>query len=98
MLEKYMMNPAGRNGTCSAGQWRTHQVAARRGLPEGKSANVFGQPRKQPKMFRAGLYARVSTNDQQTLTMQNRAMREYAAREAGRSLCRFNEVNSGAVR
>ena len=31
-------------------------------------------------MFRAGLYARISTNDQQTLAMQNRAMREYAAR------------------
>jgi putative DNA-invertase from lambdoid prophage Rac len=31
-------------------------------------------------MFRAGLYARVSTNDQQTLSMQSRAMREYAAR------------------
>ena len=31
-------------------------------------------------MFRAGLYARVSTQDQQTLAMQNRAMREYAAR------------------
>ena len=30
--------------------------------------------------FRAGLYARVSTNDQQTLPMQSRAMREYAAR------------------
>ena len=31
-------------------------------------------------MFRAGLYARVSTNDQQTLPVQSRAMREYAAR------------------
>ena len=31
-------------------------------------------------MFRAALYARVSTNDQQTLPMQIRAMREYAAR------------------
>ena len=29
-------------------------------------------------MLRAGLYARVSTIDQQTLPMQNRAMREYA--------------------
>ena len=29
-------------------------------------------------MFRADLYARVSTDDQQTLAMQNRAMREYA--------------------
>jgi len=31
-------------------------------------------------MLRAGMYARVSTNDQQTLATQNRAMREYAAR------------------
>jgi len=33
-------------------------------------------------MLRAGLYARVSTSDQQTLAMQNRAMREYAARRS----------------
>jgi DNA invertase Pin-like site-specific DNA recombinase len=32
---------------------------------------------------RAGLYARVSTNDQQKLAMQMRAMREYAAGVAG---------------
>jgi DNA invertase Pin-like site-specific DNA recombinase len=31
-------------------------------------------------MFRAGLYARVSTNDQPTLAMQNQAMREHAGR------------------
>ena len=31
-------------------------------------------------MFRAGLYARVSTNDQQTIPLQIRALREYAAR------------------
>jgi putative DNA-invertase from lambdoid prophage Rac len=31
-------------------------------------------------MFRAGLYARVSTTDQQTLPMQMRAMRDYADR------------------
>jgi DNA invertase Pin-like site-specific DNA recombinase len=30
-------------------------------------------------MFRAGLYARVSTLDQQTLPMQMRALRDYAA-------------------
>jgi hypothetical protein len=48
--------------------------------PKAKSDNVFGQARKPLKMFRAGLYARVSTNDQQTLPMQSRAMREYAAR------------------
>ena len=55
-------------------------MAVKRALPKAKSDNVFGQARKRSKMFRAGLYARVSTNDQQTLAMQNRAMREYAAR------------------
>jgi Resolvase, N terminal domain len=46
-------------------------------------------------MFRAGLYARVSTNDQQTLAMQNRAMREYAARRGWTIALQIREVNSG---
>jgi DNA invertase Pin-like site-specific DNA recombinase len=45
-----------------------------------KSGRVFGQGQKAAKTIRAGLYARVSTPDQQTLAMQNKAMREYAAR------------------
>ena len=49
-------------------------------------------------MFRAGLYARVSTNDQQTLAMQNRAMREYAARRGWTIALQVRDVNSGAVR
>jgi DNA invertase Pin-like site-specific DNA recombinase len=49
-------------------------------------------------MFRAGLYARVSTNDQQTLAMQNRAMREYAARRAWTIALQVREVNSRAAR
>ena len=49
-------------------------------------------------MFRAGLYARVSTNDQQTLTMQNRAMREYATRRGWTIALQVREVNSGAAR
>lgn len=49
-------------------------------------------------MFRAGLYARVSTNDQQTLAMQNRSMREYAARRGWTITMQVREVNSGAVR
>jgi len=49
-------------------------------------------------MFRAGLYARVSTNDQQTLAMQNRAMREYVARRGWTVTLQVREVNSGAVR
>ena len=49
-------------------------------------------------MFRVGLYARVSSNDQQTLAMQNRAMREYAARRGWTIALRVREVNSGAAR
>ena len=48
-------------------------------------------------MFRVGLYARVSTNDQQTLPMQNRAMREYAARRGWTIMMQVREVGSGAA-
>ena len=48
-------------------------------------------------MFRVGLYARVSTEDQYTLTMQNRAMREYAARRGWTVVMQVRDVNSGAV-
>src|SRR5262245_20065599 len=49
-------------------------------------------------MFRAGLYARVSTNDQQTLTMQHRAMREYATRRGWTITMQVREVGSGAAK
>jgi DNA invertase Pin-like site-specific DNA recombinase len=48
-------------------------------------------------MFRAGLYARVSTNDQHTLPMQMRALREYAARRGWTIGMQVREVGSGAV-
>jgi DNA invertase Pin-like site-specific DNA recombinase len=70
----------------------------KRASEKAKSADVFGQPRKPPKMFRAGLYARVSTNDQQTLAMQNRAMREYAARRGWVIALQVREIGSGAVK
>jgi len=63
-----------------------------------KSDHVFGQSRRSPKMFRAGLYARVSTNDQQTLAMQNQAMREYAAQRGWTIALQVREVNSGAAK
>ena len=65
---------------------------------KAKSDNVFGQARKPAKMFRAGLYARVSTNDQQTLPMQSRAMREYAARRGWTIAVQVREVGSGAAK
>ena len=49
-------------------------------------------------MLRARLYARVSTNDQQTLPLQNRAMREYAARRGWTIALQVREVNSGAAK
>jgi len=67
-----------------------------RGSRKAKSDNVFGQSRRQPKMFRAGLYARVSTNDQQTLPMQIRALREYAVRRGWTVSMQVREIGSGA--
>jgi len=49
-------------------------------------------------MFRVGLYARVSTNDQQTLPMQIRALREYVAQRGWMIVLQVREVGSGAVR
>src|ERR1019366_7235737 len=62
-----------------------------------KSGKVFGQGQKTAKIIRAGLYARVSTQDQQTLPMQNRAMREYAARRSWTVAMQVKEVGSGAI-
>ena len=47
-------------------------------------------------MFRAGLYARVSTNHQQTIPLQIRALREYAARRGWTIVLQVEEVGSGA--
>ncbi len=70
----------------------------KRASEKAKPGDVFGQARRPAKMFRAGLYARVSTNDQQTLAMQNRALREYAARRGWTVAMQVREVNSGAAR
>jgi DNA invertase Pin-like site-specific DNA recombinase len=48
-------------------------------------------------MFRVGLYARVSTHDQQTLSLQMRAMREYAAKRGWKIVVQIKEVGSGAA-
>lgn len=48
-------------------------------------------------MFRVGLYARVSTHDQQTLPLQMRAMREYAAKRDWTVVLQLKEIGSGAA-
>src|SRR5450631_681360 len=75
---------------------RHSEMAAKRASEKAKSPRVFGQARKPAKMFRAGLYARVSTNDQQTIPLQIRALREYAIRRGWTIALQVKEVGSGA--
>src|SRR5580692_919738 len=72
-------------------------MAAKRTSGTAKSARVFGQRQAPAKMFRVGLYARVSTHDQQTLPLQLRAMREYAAKRGWTIAVQVKEVGSGAA-
>ena len=46
---------------------------------------------------RIALYARVSTHDQQTLPMQQSAMRAYAKRNGWQDILKVEEVGSGAT-
>src|SRR6516165_4388728 len=72
-------------------------MPVKRASAKRKSRRVFGHPGKSSKaVLRAGLYARVSTNDQQTLPMQLRALREYAARRGWSVFSQVKEVGSGA--
>ena len=74
-------------------------MGEKRASRKPKSPRVFGHPALRLKTpFRVGLYARVSTQDQQTLAMQSRAMREYAARRGWTIALQVREVNSGAAR
>ena len=60
-------------------------------FPKAQSRGVFGHP------LRVGLYARVSTFDQQTLSLQIHAMREYAFKRGWTIVAQIKEVGSGAV-
>jgi putative DNA-invertase from lambdoid prophage Rac len=72
-------------------------MAAKRAPKTAKSQRVFGRRQAPTKMFRVGLYARVSTHDQQTLPLQMRVMREYAARRGWTIALQIKEVGSGAA-
>ena len=72
-------------------------MAEKRASRQPKSRKVFGHPsgRAKPEL-RVGMYARVSTQDQQTIPLQTRAMREYAGRRGWRIALQVKEVGSGA--
>jgi|SRR5215469_391916 len=73
-------------------------MAEKRASRQPKSRKVFGHPSGRTRSpFRVGLYARVSTHDQQTIPLQTRAMREYAARRGWTIALQVREVGSGAV-
>ena len=72
-------------------------MSQKRAISRLKSGKVFGHPSGRAKTeLRAGLYARVSAQDQQTIPLQTRAMREYAARRGWRIALQVKEIGSGA--
>jgi DNA invertase Pin-like site-specific DNA recombinase len=72
-------------------------MGEKRAFRKLNSPKVFGHPsRHATTKPRAGLYARVSTQDQQTIPMQTRALREYAARRGWTIALQIKEIGSGA--
>jgi putative DNA-invertase from lambdoid prophage Rac len=69
------------------------KTARKQVVRESASREVFGQGRAKA---RAGLYARVSTHDQQTLPMQLAAMRQYVRKRGWTVAIEVQEVASGA--
>src|SRR5256885_1825764 len=66
-------------------------------ISRAPSNGVFGHPSgRTQSVLRVGLYARVSTHDQQTIPLQTRAMREYATRRGWRITLQVKEIGSGA--
>ena len=65
-------------------------MPTKQAFPPTKFRKVFGHP------LRVALYARVSTHDQQTLPLQIRTMREYAAKRNWTIITQVKEVGSGA--
>jgi putative DNA-invertase from lambdoid prophage Rac len=64
----------------------------KQGVSRGRRRGVFGQGGGAP---RVGLYARVSTHDQQTLPLQLSAMREHAERRGWTVAIIVEDIGSG---
>src|SRR6266542_1118406 len=92
-----MTGSPGRKLSIVAMEGSHSKMAGKRASREAKSPRVFGHPsgRAKPEL-RVGLYARVSTHDQQTIPLQTRAMREYAARRGWTVAMQVKEIGSGA--
>lgn len=72
------------------------EMAEKRAFRKAKSRRAFGHPSEgSQKGLRAGLYARVSTHDQQTIPLQTRALRKYATRRGWTITLQVKEIGSG---
>src|ERR1700677_4145253 len=76
---------------------RHSEMPAKQTSEKTKTKRVFGHAQKPAKMFRVGLYARVSTFDQHTIPLQIRALREYAGQRGWTIALQVKEVGSGAA-
>src|SRR5438046_2987210 len=93
------MPASGRKPYSSAITERHLKKAGKRASDKARSQRVFGHPSGRTKtQFRVGLYARVSTHDQQTIPLQTRALREYATRRGWTIALQVKEIGSGAIR
>jgi predicted site-specific integrase-resolvase len=75
-------------------RYRMAKLKEKPRISTSDSKGVFGQRGKTP---RVGLYARVSTHDQQTLPMQMSAMRDYAKKRRWAIAVEVKDVGSGAT-
>src|ERR1700752_1633852 len=71
-------------------------MGQKRAIPVPKRRRVFGQGTKSSKV-RVGLYARVSTHDQQTLPLQLEALRAYALQRGWEITAEIRDVGSGSI-
>src|SRR5712692_3656129 len=67
------------------------RTPAKSGVSTAPSARGFW-----PRAQRGGLYARVSTHDQQTLPMQLAAMRDYVRKREWQVAIEIRDIGSGA--
>ena len=90
--------PHGRKELSSARRIGHAEMAVKRVPEKTKSGEIFGQRRKRSKMFRVGLYARVSTQDQKTVPLQMRAMRDYAVTRGWTIALQVKEIGLRRIR
>jgi putative DNA-invertase from lambdoid prophage Rac len=77
-------------------------MATRKPSAETPAKSGFSTARSKRSFWpggivRVGLYARVSTHDQQTLPLQLAAMRDYVAKRGWKTAVEIQEVGSGAI-